>query len=487
MMASPRVEEERAHGFRDPGGRLMEREGRLLRGVGPDGVESARLFLEAPELEKLRACGRLVETRRLSRGEAAEAGMEEWAEVLEHRPVWFPSYPGEWAPEMLAEAGRLTLELAEASLRTGAGLKDATPYNVLFDGPKPVFVDALSVERREPLDPLWRAEAQFERTFLYPLAARRCGVSLQQSFGLRREGPEPEEVAEWAGSVRKWLPPFLGLCTVPALLNGSGRVSEEGFYRPRKAASAEQARFILERRLKGLRRQLEKVAAGRRRRSVWSEYQGEECHYSAEDLAAKDEFVREALGRLKTGSRVLDIGANLGRYSLMAAEMGHEVVAIDSDAVVVGRLWEEARRRNLKVLPLVVDLSNPTGGTGWRNRETKGFLERAEGQFDCVLMLAVVHHLTVTHGVPVEEVVELAGRLTRGMVVVEWVGAEDAQYKRLLRGREDAAGGGGMTSLLRAWTARGYTLVGQEESSSRYRRLLCLSLGGAGGESPDLV
>ena len=435
-MASVSLNAEGARGFRDPGGRLMERQGRLLRGVGAEGVESARLFLEAPELDKLRARGRLVETRRLSREEAEAEGMGEWAEALEHRPVWFPSYPGEWAPEMLAEAGRLTLDLAEAALKAGAGLKDATPYNVLFEGPEPVFVDALSVEKREARDPLWRAEAQFERTFLYPLAAAgRCGVPLQQSFGMRREGPEPEEVAAWAGPVRKWLPPFLGLCTVPALLNGSGRVTEEGFYRPRQAGSAEQARFVLERRLRGLRKSLEKVAPAGGRRSKWSEYQGEECHYSAGDLAAKDEFVREALGGLKPGSRVLDIGANLGRYSLMAAEMGHEVVAIDSDPVVVGRLWGEARRRKAHVLPLVVDLANPTTGSGWRNRETKGFLERAEGQFDCVLMLAVVHHLTVTHGVPVEEVVELAGRLTRGMVVVEWVGAEDAQYRRLLRGR----------------------------------------------------
>lgn len=440
-MTTPKPVEERAHGFRDPGGRLVERQGRMLRGVGHEGLESARLFLEAPELERFRRGGNLVETRRLTRGEAESAGLGEWAEVLEHRPVWFPSYPAEWAPEMLVEAGRLTLDLAEAALSAGAGLKDATPYNVLFHGPDPVFVDALSVERRDPLDPLWRAEAQFERMFLYPLAAaQRCGVSLPQSFGLRRDGPEPEELTAWAGPLRKWLPPFLGLCTLPSLLNGSGRVAEADFYRPRQAASAEQARFILDRRLRGLRKKLEALAPGTSRRSTWSTYQGADCHYAAEDLEVKDRFVREALERLPAGSRVLDIGANLGKYSLMAAEMGHEVVAIDSDPVVVGRLWTEARRRKLRILPLVVDLSNPAAGTGWRNRETKSFLERAEGQFDCVLMLAVVHHLTVTHGVPVEEVVDLAARLTRRQVVVEWVGPEDAQYKRLLRGRKTIGG-----------------------------------------------
>ncbi|MBI4890237.1 MAG: class I SAM-dependent methyltransferase [Acidobacteria bacterium] len=470
MKASGKSEAGEARGFRDPGGRLMERGGRLLRVVGAEGRECARLFLEDGCLEGLRKTGRLVETRRLTEAEAEEAGLGGETEVLEHRPVWFPSYPAEWAPEMLAEAGRLTLEVAEAALRAGAGLKDATPYNVMYEGWRAVFLDALSVEPRGGLDPLWRAEAQFRRTFLYPLAAAgRCGVGLKETFGVRREGPEPEELAEWAGPVRRWLPPFLGLCTLPAMLNRSERVAEEGFYEGRKCGSEEQARFILERRLRGLRKQLEALAGGVRGRSKWSGYQGEECHYAAEDLAAKDAFVREALGRLKPGARVLDVGANLGRYSLMAAEMGHSVVAIDADAVVMGRLYEEAKRRKLDVLPLVVDFANPPGGTGWGNRETKGFLERAEGQFDCVLMLAVMHHLELVNGVPAEEVMELVGRLTRGMVVVEWVGPEDAQYRKLLRGRKPLCADTGHRADLRSPSGR--TVTKREAASD----VLCIS------------
>lgn len=97
-----------------------------------------------------------------------------------------------------------------------------------------------------------------------------------------------------------------------------------------------------------------------------------------------------------------------------------------------------------------------------RNRETKSFLGRAEGQFDCVLLLAVVHHLPVTHGVPVEEVAGLAGRLTRGMVVVEWVGAEDAPDKRFLRGRDGATRQDLFMARLcgnQAWFDRGQTLT----------------------------
>ena len=60
---------------------------------------------------------------------------------------------------MLHAAGALTLELAQGALEEGFGLKDATPYNVLFRGSRPVFVDVLSFEAARSagcrLDGLW--------------------------------------------------------------------------------------------------------------------------------------------------------------------------------------------------------------------------------------------------------------------------------------------------------------------------------------------
>jgi SAM-dependent methyltransferase len=438
--------------FRDPAGSLCWRDGRLLRAVSAAGVDCARLFLDSPALAPFRAAGRLVATREL---DAAEAGLPGCALALEHEPIFFPSYPMEWSAAMLAEAGRLTLDLMEAALAARAGLKDATPYNVLFDGSRALFADALSIERRDPRDPLWRAAAQFERTFLYPLAGLRCGIPLSSSFALRREGPEPEELAAWAGPVRRWLPPYLTLATLPARLGHNREVKDERFYRARQADSPEQARFILSHTVAGLRRQLRRLGATGRTASVWSGYQAEDCHYADADLAAKDAFVRAALGRLKPGSAVLDIGANLGRYSRMAAQMGHRVVAIDADPVVMGQLFETARAAGENILPLVVDLANPTPAAGWANSETRSFLDRADGRFDCVLMLAVVHHLMVTHGVPLAEIAALAARLTpRGTVVAEYVGPRDAMFRRLLRGRAELHAGYGPEAFEAGWRAR---------------------------------
>ena len=147
--------------FRDPGGRLYLRDGRVLREVNRSGLECLDAALGSRAVQELIERGNFVRTTILSRDDDRA--------LAEHEAILFPSYPTEWPSEMLHAAGMLTLDLAEKLAGEGLGLKDATPFNILFRGRDPVFVDVLSVERRDPLDPLWLARAQFIRTFLLPL------------------------------------------------------------------------------------------------------------------------------------------------------------------------------------------------------------------------------------------------------------------------------------------------------------------------------
>jgi SAM-dependent methyltransferase len=155
--------------------------------------------------------------------------------------------------------------------------------------------------------------------------------------------------------------------------------------------------------------------------------------YAPAEFAAKEKFVGAALGG---ATRVLDVGCNTGTFSLMAARGGAEVVAIDYDAAVVDRVWREASRERLNVLPLVVNLARPTPATGWRNGEAESFLERAAGRFDLVLMLAVIHHMLVTERVPLEEIMSLTAELTTCSAVVEYVDPADPMFRQIARGRD---------------------------------------------------
>jgi SAM-dependent methyltransferase len=359
------------------------------------------------------------------------------ATVLEHERIWFPSYPYEWPPEMLHAAAGLTLELARDLLASGIGIKDATPYNVLFRGPNPVFVDVLSFERRDPDDPTWLAHAQFIRTLLLPLLVnRRFGISVDQLLTTRRDGLEPEEVYRWLGPLQKVRPPFLSLVSMPSWLAARHDQDDTAIYRKRSAGNPEKARFVLESLLNGLSRSLERLRPNPGRSSSWSDYMTANNNYTAAAFAAKQAFVAEALAEFAP-KRVLDVGSNTGHFSALAARAGSQVVAIDYDPVVTGDVWRAARSEGLDILPLTVNLARPTPGIGWRNRECPGFLERARGAFDGVLMLALVHHLLVTERVPLEEIFSLAAELTTGIAIVEFIGPEDSMFRRLVRGREE--------------------------------------------------
>jgi SAM-dependent methyltransferase len=241
-------------------------------------------------------------------------------------------------------------------------------------------------------------------------------------------------VYRWAGVLGRLKPPFLGLVSVPKWLSGK-RSEKAAFYRPKLAPSAEHGQYVLRQTLKSCRRQLDSLQPETRSDSTWSGYLDRKSLYSPKQLAEKETFVREAL-ELTQPANVLDVGANEGHFSFLSARQGSSVVAIDFDPAVVGSIWRRAAAENLDVLPLVVDLARPTPATGWRNLECPSFLDRAKGRFDLVLMLAVVHHMLVTERIPLDDLLALAGELSREYVLIEYVAPEDPMFQRIVRGRE---------------------------------------------------
>ncbi|HZO84846.1 MAG TPA: class I SAM-dependent methyltransferase [Verrucomicrobiae bacterium] len=429
-----------ARSFRDPGGFCIALNGRILRVVEPDYVAQVEGFLNSPCARKFTAAGNLIPTRLLSKIEVSQwlkdpefsAALDGCAigAVFEHERVEFPSFPSEWPPEMLYAAAELTLNLACEALTCGYRLKDATPQNILFRGTTPVFVDLLSFEPRKHGESVWTPYAQFVRTFLLPLLANKYwNTSLAEVFTTRRDGLEPAELVARCTLFQKFRPPFLTLITLPTLLARKG----EAAHGPRMDGNDEKALFVIEALFKRLRSILKRLKPKTRRAEGWSNYMDTHS-YEREAFAAKESFVRAVMAQFKP-KHVLDIGANTGHFGRIAATEAAQVLAVDSDPACAGESFARARSESLNMLPLVVDMARPTPALGWRNDECASFLDRARGQFDAVLMLAVLHHLLVTERVPLRDILDLAAELTRALLVIEFVPLEDPMFQRLLRGR----------------------------------------------------
>ena len=410
-----------------------------------EGCETFQAAWESATVGEFMKRGRIVRSRIVEADEAQELqalattrGLDfdhDVDVVLEHEHVVVPSYPYEWPPEMLHEAGVLTLDLSEALLGEGLGLKDATPYNVLYRGPEPVFIDFLSIERRNPHDATWLPYAQFVRTFLLPLLAnRKFGISLNQIFSVHRDGLEPDELYRLCGPLQRFGRPYLTLVTIPHLLSGSDDAGDKRSARTKETKDPERARYVLGRLFRHLRKQLDRAKPISRSPSVWSDYTSSGVH-SEEYVKQKLETVKKMLAKLQPDS-VLDVGCNTGDYTVVAAQQGARVVAVDADPAVVGSVWTRAREEGLDVQPLVADVSRPSPWLGWRNSECVSLLDRLSGSVDLVLMLAVIHHLLVSERIPLDEILKLASDLTKRWAIVEYVSPEDPMFRHLARGRD---------------------------------------------------
>jgi hypothetical protein len=134
---------------------------------------------------------------------------------------------------------------------------------------------------------------------------------------------------------------------------------------------------------------------------------------------------------------VLDVGVNTVVYSRIAAEAGAEVVAWDTDVQATDLNWQTALRNDLKILPIIADFARPTPAVGWQNCESASLLDRAKGQFDCVLMLGVLHHLLVTDQIPMADIVDQLCSISKRWAIIEWIPKEDSQFDGLCRGRQE--------------------------------------------------
>ena len=412
--------------FRDPSGTLRIEGGCVFRTVHPAFAEPTLQFLASSFAPRNVDAGRLIPTKML--GPSGAGGLR-----LEHPRVFFPSYPWEWTPGQWAAAAKLTLDLCAEALDEGLVLKDATPLNVLFEHAKPVFIDVLSFEKRDSSSPLWMAYGQFVRTFLLPLAAYKyLGWSLAASLQ-KRDGYEPADIYPYLSAAQRWTKPFRSLVTLPYLIErrkNAGATAASA----RLRQSPEVATAVLRRNLRGLRKLVYSLVPGQQQ-SRWSAYTQTADHYDPADHVQKQSFVRRALAAAKP-AKVLDLGANTGVYSRIAAESGARVVAWDTDVQASEQNWREAQEKGLPVQPLVADPARPTPAVGWRNSEALSLLERAAGRFDCVMMLGLIHHLLLTDQIPLHEIAGLARELTGKWAIVEWIPATDPRFADLRRGRD---------------------------------------------------
>ena len=400
----------------------------VRRALSPTGLADWRALAATDFFARASEAGSVVATRELDAPGSLPEGA---AGLLAHERIPFVSYPYEWPFGMLREAAALQLEVLLAALAEGLTLKDASPYNVQWRGTRPVFVDVGSFERLREGEP-WAGYRQFCMLYLYPLLLQAYRqVPFQPWLRGSLDGITPEQCRNLLSPRDLLRPGVLSHVALHARLEAGGGGSRRDVKGElREAGFAKELIEANARRLLKLVRGLDWSPP----QSTWTEY-GASNSYSDGDAEQKADFVRaaSASGRWEL---TWDLGANDGRYARIAAAHSRYLVAIDGDHGATEQLYRALRdEREDSILPLTLDLTDPSPNLGWRGLERKGLAER--GRPELVLCLALVHHIAIAGNVPLREWVDWL-RTLRAHVVIEFPTREDAMVERLL---EAKAGG----------------------------------------------
>jgi ribosomal protein L11 methylase PrmA len=406
---------------------LFTRDGVLYRQVNLQYQKDYDLLMQSGLYDRLVKAKKLIPHQEV----AVSPAVPDLAyRIIQPQRVEFISYPYEWCFSQLKDAALLTLAIQKTALEFGLSLKDASAYNIQFQRGKPLLIDTLSFETYREGEP-WIAYRQFCQHFLAPLALMSCDdVRLNQWMRVSIDG-FPLDLAS------KLLPLQTRL-KFGLMVHIHLHASAQKRYAAQPDVAKEQARGrgMGKEGMLGLIDSLTRTISGLRwepKGTEWGDYY-DSTNYTRTAFDHKMQVVKSFLEKIRP-HQVWDLGANTGVFSRLASGMGIFTIASDIDEAAVEKNYQEVKKgKEPNLLPLVVDLTNPSPAIGWRNQERDSFLER--GPVETVMALALVHHLAISNNVPLADLAEFFA-CTGQWLIVEFIPKEDSQVRRLLTTRKD--------------------------------------------------
>ncbi|MCC6500209.1 MAG: SAM-dependent methyltransferase [Anaerolineales bacterium] len=409
--------------FRDPSGFLFSRGGILYRQVNRVYEGEYVKLMGSGLYERLVKAGYLIPHTEVSQPPLES---ESSFKIIQPERVPFISYPYEWSFGQLKSAALATLTIQKRALKADMSLKDASAYNIQFVRGKATLIDTLSFETYHEGQP-WVAYKQFCQHFLAPLALMALkDARLNQLLRVYIDGVPLDLASELLPTKTRF---NFGLLTHIHLHAGAQRKYSGEEVKSRGGSMSRQAMTGLIESLEATIQKLDWTPRG----TEWGNYY-DITNYSDAAFEHKKQLVGEWSARLKP-ALTWDLGANNGEFSRVAGENSAYVVSWDIDPAAVEQNYRQMKKDNTEyLLPLLLDLTNPSPAIGWANRERDSFGQR--GPADLALALAVIHHLAISNNVPLPQVAEFFAESCKWLVI-EFVPKQDSQVKKLLASRVD--------------------------------------------------
>ncbi|MBT6060883.1 MAG: SAM-dependent methyltransferase [Anaerolineae bacterium] len=411
--------------FRDPSGFLFTHEGVLYRQVNQKYAAEYKHLMESGLYESLSKVGRLVKHQEV---DITPIEPEIALQVLQPERLPFISYPYEWSFSQLKSAALTILAIQKRAIKEGMSLKDASAYNIQFHQGKTMLIDTLSFEFYKEGE-AWVAYKQFCQHFLAPLALMaKKDIRLSQLLRVYIDGIPLDLASSLLPSSTKLNAGLMMHIHLHA--KAQVKYADEDIQAQKKIKEiGKQALFSMIESLRNTIKKLEWNPAG----TEWGNYY-EITNYSDTAFLHKKELISKWVAEQKP-AQIWDLGANNGVFSRLASEQDIFTVSFDIDPAAVEQNYRQVKETiEENLLPLVLDLTNPSPALGWHNKERESFTNRAPA--DMVFALALVHHLAISNNVPLQQLADFFGDMGKNLII-EFVPKSDSKVKKLLQSRED--------------------------------------------------
>jgi hypothetical protein len=408
--------------FRDPAGFVFTVDGLIYRQVNRSYTRQYEQLIKSGLYQKLTRESLLISHREV----AGPAQSPDHYLTLLPEQLTRITYPAEWCPEQLRAAALLTLRIQQLATDHGMTLKDATPFNIQFYKGRAILIDTLSFDLYNPARP-WIAYRQFCECFLFPLYIHRYArtgtawVATAWPEGIPASLTARLLPIKSRWNTGAWLHVFL-----------QARISSRKTTAATRSLSFSETK--LARLIGHLHSIISRVNTPSTNPSAWSNYYSE-TSLGQSYLESKEQLFRQYLHQIPFAD-ALDLGCNDGRFAKILAETGASVMAVDSDWACIETLY---KKHLPNILPLCIDLANPTPASGFGNTERPGFTDRASSGL--VIALALIHHLALRNNIPLPLIADYFSRLSNQYLLIEFVPLSDEKARELIARKEAPAVG----------------------------------------------
>jgi len=408
--------------FRDRSGFLFYYENEIYRIINFSYKKQYEKFMNSELYQKLEEKNLII-----THSEIENLDIDcDYYKIIKPEKIPFISYPYEWSFSQLKDAALLTLRIQKAAMKYGMTLKDGSAFNIQFHNGHPIFIDTLSFEIYEE-GQIWKPYKQFCQHFLAPLALiSKKDVRLNLLSKTFIDGI-PIDLAA------KLLPKTtFGNFGLMAHIHAHAKSQKHYENKDAKIKQKTLSKRSFEGLIESLKSSIEKMTWNEDN-TEWGDYYSD-TNYTEKSFEEKKQFISLAIDQVKP-KLVWDMGANTGVFSRLASTKGINTISYDIDPLAVEKNYLlSSQNSEQNILPLILDLTNPSSGIGWNHNERMSIIQR--GPADMVFALALVHHLAISNNVPLNKLAEFFSQISK-FLIIEFVPKSDSQVKRLLLTRDD--------------------------------------------------